>query len=75
MSCGVVRRCSSDLALLWLWRRLAATAPTGPLGASVCPVCGPEETKDCGNKLTNKVKDLYAESYKTLMKEVPVVAQ
>ena len=24
-------RCGSDLALLWLWRRLAATAPIGPL--------------------------------------------
>ena len=27
MSCGVGRRCGSDLALLWLWRRLAAVAP------------------------------------------------
>ena len=26
MSCGVGRRRSSDPALLWLWRRLAATA-------------------------------------------------
>ncbi|MFX3960292.1 hypothetical protein ACJBX5_10520, partial [Streptococcus suis] len=24
-------RCGSDLALLWLWHRLAAAAPTGPL--------------------------------------------
>ena len=31
MSCGAVRRCSSDLALLWLWRRLADTAAIGPL--------------------------------------------
>ena len=31
MSCGVGRRCGSDLALLWLWRRLAATAPLKPL--------------------------------------------
>ena len=31
MSCGVGRRCGSDLALLWPWRRLAATAPIGPL--------------------------------------------
>ena len=23
MTCGVVRRCASDLALLWLWHRLA----------------------------------------------------
>ena len=26
MSCGVGRRCGSGPALLWLWRRLAATA-------------------------------------------------
>ena len=31
MSGGVGRRCSSDLALLWLWHRPAATAPIGPL--------------------------------------------
>ena len=30
MSCGVGRRCSSDLALLWLWYRPVATAPIGP---------------------------------------------
>jgi len=27
VSCGVGHRCGSDLALLWLWRRLVATAP------------------------------------------------
>ena len=27
MSCGVGRRYGWDLALLWLWRRRAATAP------------------------------------------------
>ena len=31
MSCGVGHRCGSDLALLWLWCRPAAVAPTGPL--------------------------------------------
>ena len=31
MNCGVGRRCSLDPALLWLWWRLAATAPIGPL--------------------------------------------
>ena len=31
MSCGVGGRCGSDLALLRLWRRLAATAPIRPL--------------------------------------------
>ena len=31
MSCGIGHRCGSDPALLWLWCRLAATAPLGPL--------------------------------------------
>ena len=31
MTCGVGQRCSSDLALLRLWRRLAATVPIRPL--------------------------------------------
>ena len=31
MICGVGRRGGSDPALLWLWRRLAATAPIRPL--------------------------------------------
>ena len=31
MSCGVGRRHGSDLALLWLWCRLVAAAPTRPL--------------------------------------------
>ena len=31
MSCGVGRRRGSDPALLWLWRRLAATALIRPL--------------------------------------------
>ena len=31
MICGVGHRCSSDLMWLWLWRRLEAVAPIGPL--------------------------------------------
>ena len=31
MSCGVGRRRGSDMVLLWLWCRPAATAPTQPL--------------------------------------------
>ena len=31
MGCGVRHRRSSDLALLWLWRRLTAVAPIRPL--------------------------------------------
>ena len=31
VSCGLGHRCASDLVLLWLWRRPAATAPIRPL--------------------------------------------
>ena len=31
MSYGVGHKCGSDPALLWLWRRPAATVPIGPL--------------------------------------------
>ena len=31
MSCGIDCKRGSDLALLWLWCRLVATAPTGHL--------------------------------------------
>ena len=31
MSCGVGHQCSSDFMLLWLWHRLATTAPIQPL--------------------------------------------
>jgi len=31
VSCGVGRRCGSDPALLWLWRRPVATAAIRPL--------------------------------------------
>ena len=31
MSYGIGHRCGSDLALVWLWHRLVATAPIRPL--------------------------------------------
>ena len=46
MSCGVGRRCSLDLALLWLWRRLAGVALIRPLDwTSICHGCGPKKQK------------------------------
>ena len=60
MSCGVGRRCGSDLALLWLWRRPVATAPIGPLawdppyaeGAAL----GRETNKQTNKMYTNKTR-------------------
>ena len=60
MSCGVVCRLSSDLALLWLWRRLAATAPIQPL-AWECPyaVGSPKKTKKKRERKKLKIELLY----------------
>ena len=54
MSCGVGLRHGSDLVLLWLWRRPAATAPSRPL-AWESPY-GPQKTKDKKKKKRNERK-------------------
>ena len=43
MSCGVGGRCSSDLVLLCLWCRLAATALIGPLAWEPPYAAGPAQ--------------------------------
>ena len=46
MSCGVICRCRSDVALLWLWHRLRNSSHSAPsLGTSTCRGCGPKRTK------------------------------
>ena len=52
MSCGVGRRCGLDPALLWLWRRLAAVAPIGPVAWELPYVVG--VALKSKNKLINK---------------------
>ena len=56
MSCGVGRRHSLALALLWLWRRPAATAPIGPLAWEPPYAMGAALEKDKRQK-TNKQKN------------------
>ena len=55
MNCGVGRRHGSDLALLWLWCRLAATAPIRPLTWESANTAGetPKRQKDKTYKKTN----------------------
>ena len=53
MSCGVGHRCGSDLELLWLWHRLAATVPNRPL-AWEPPNAAGVALKRQKNKQTNK---------------------
>ena len=66
MSYGVGHRHGSDVALLWLWRRLVAVAPIRPL-ASICSGCGPKKTKrpkkkkkkaTCGTILTENQMEI-----------------
>ena len=45
MSCGAGRRRGSDPELLWLWCRLAATAPVGPLAWEPPYASGAKEKK------------------------------
>ena len=57
MSCGVDRRCDSDLALLWLWRRPGAIALIRP------PAWEPPYTTGVAlksKKKKNKKKNPYA---------------
>ena len=53
MTCGVGRRCGSDLVLLWLWYRPAVVAPIQPLGSSICHRFSPKR----GRK-----KEIYSKS-------------
>ena len=58
MSCGVGCRCGSDPALLWLWRRPAAEAPTGPPTWEYPHAAGAaQEWQKDKNKQTNKQKN------------------
>ena len=53
MSCVVGQRHGSDLALLWLWCRLVATAPTGPLAWE------PPYAAGVALERQNKTKNIY----------------
>ena len=50
------RRHGSDPALLWLWRRLAVTAPTGPLAWEPPYANGPALEKSKKTKKKKKKK-------------------
>ena len=54
MSCGVSHRCDLDPALLWLWRRLVAIAPIGPLAWE--PLCAAECSPRKGKKTKRQKK-------------------
>ena len=58
MSCGVGCRRGSDPALLWLWCRLAATAPIRPLAGGPPYAAGIALEKTKTKKQTNKKKEL-----------------
>ena len=78
MSCGVVHRHGSDLVLLWLWCRLAATALIGPLAWEPAHATGMtlEKTKK-ERKKRKKEKEKEKLKKEKIKKKcaVPLVAQ
>jgi len=64
VSCGVGCRLGSNLVLLWLWCRLAATAPLGPLVWEP-PYAAGAALKDKKNQTKQKTKEITI--YKFLM--------
>ena len=57
MSCGVGCRRGSDPALLWLWRRLVATAPIRPLAWEPPYAAGAAQEISNNNNNNNNKKD------------------
>ena len=55
MSCGIGHRCGLDPALLWLWCRLAAVAPNGPLAWEL-PYATPAALKNKETTATTTTK-------------------
>ena len=62
MSCGVGRRRSLDLALLWLWHRPVATAPIRPLAWEPPYATGKALKKTKEKKKEEESKAGYAEA-------------
>ena len=60
MSCGVGHRCSSDLALLWLWLRPAATAPIRPLAWELAYAVGADLEKIKKQKKNKQKKKMFS---------------
>ena len=77
MSCGVSCRHGSDLALLWLWHRLAATAPIRPLAWEHLYAAGtapPKKDKKAKKKGLKKKRAIWFVTY-VGVKSMRAVAQ
>ena len=55
MSCGVDQRLGSDPELLWLWCRLVATTPIGPLAWESPQEMAQEKAKRQKKKKKNSI--------------------
>ena len=71
MNCGVGCRCSSDPALLWLWRRPVAIAPIGPLAWEPPHTMGAAQEMAKKDKKKKK-KDNLEESFYTYWLPSPI---
>ena len=73
VSCGVGFRLGSDLMLLWLWCRRAATAPVGPLAWEHPHAVGsgPRKGKNTKKKKKEVFKFWFQTDYENL--SIPIV--
>ena len=69
MSCGVGCRRGSDPALLWLWRRPAATAPIRPLAWESPHAVGngPRKGKKTKKKKKIRIQNKTKKPYKSML--------
>ena len=78
MNCGISHRCSSDLALLWLWQRPAAIAVIQPLAweppnaESVALKRQKQKAKKKNEKEMYHGYHLYVESIKMTQMNLPM---
>ena len=73
LSCGVGCRCGSDSELLWLWRRLAATAPIRSLARE--PPCAMGAALKIQKKKKKKKKERKKERKEIFMPALPATTQ
>ena len=72
MNCGAGCRHGLDLALLWLWCRLAATAPIRPLDWEPPYAVGMETKKEKKKKKEKKRDRSMSKGHRSTLKELRV---
>ena len=71
MSCGIGCRRGADTSLLWLWWRLSATAPIGPLAWEPPYAAGVAQEMAKRQKKKTTVLHLKSEKHNEIYNKIP----